>query len=204
MSLRSSAPHVLAAAVFIALAAAGCSSVSSQPQVAALPTGTATGGSPGASASADVQGSGSPSARASAVASTGGRPRERLDESPSEDEALQAPWNQCMTAHGAGRKGLGVAPSVEAAAQAACLHLDPLPPWQYDPANPKAMGFVQQVVACLHQHGVKYAQVVKTSGMIEIALGGPQNDPASIGSGLELIPTCDQQVLHANASGGSS
>jgi hypothetical protein len=92
-----------------------------------------------------------------------------------------------------------------AAAQAACANLVPLPPWQYDPANPQAMGFVQRVVACLHQHGIHYAQVVKPSGQgqIGIALGGPRNDQASITGGMQLIPTRDQQVLREKASSTS-
>jgi len=93
-----------------------------------------------------------------------------------------------------------------AAAQAAGAYLKPLPPWQYDPANPKAMGFVQRVVACLHQHGVKYAQVQNSPGEVEIGLtlGGPQNDQASISEGAQLIPVCDQQVLRENASSTSA
>jgi len=201
MTLRSSAPFVVAAA-FIAIATAGCSSGNHQAQVAALPTGAASGGSPSASASAGVPAS--------------SRPRERLDESTSQLEALAAPWNECIAAHGGNGKVSGkgtsgmsaatVQPAVEAAAEAACANLKPLPPWQYDPANPQAMGFVQHVVACLHQHGVKYAQVQNAPGQdqIEIALGGPQNDQASINAGLQLIPTCDQQVVRENASNSTS
>jgi hypothetical protein len=190
MSLRSSAPHAVAA-VFIAIAAVGCSSAGSQPQVAALPTSAASGNSPSASASA-----GTP---------TGGRPRERLDETPSQADALVAPWNQCMTAHGGSQKGKLATPAVQNAALAACTHLMPLPPWQEDPANPKALGFVQRVVACLHQHGVRYAQVQNPPGQgeIEIALGGPQNDQSSINDGLQLIPTCNQQALRETASSTS-
>lgn len=211
MTLRSPAPFVVAA-VFIAIAAAGCSSGSHQAQVAALPTSAASGGSPSASASAGAPAS----ASASAGVPASSRPRERLDESTSQLEALDAPWNKCLAAHGASGKVSGkgtsgmsaavVPPSVEAAAEAACANLKPLPPWQYDPANPQAMGFVQQVVACLHQHGVKYAQVQNPPGQgrIEIALGGPQNDQASIIEGLQLIPTCDQQVLRENASNSTS
>jgi hypothetical protein len=187
----SAPPARTVAAVFIAIAAVGCSSGSHQAQVAAVPASTA--------------GAESPSASASIGAATSSRPRERLDEGTSQIEALYASWNQCLAAHGAG-KGARVAQAVETAAQAACAHLQPLPPWQYDPANPKALGFVQQVVACLHQHGVKYAQVQNPPGQgrIEIALGGPQNDQASITGGLQLIPTCDQQVLHENAGNGTS
>jgi len=110
-----------------------------------------------------------------------------------------------MTAHGGSQKGKLATPAVENAALAACTHLMPLPPWQYDPANPKALGFVQQVVACLHQHGVRYAQVQKPpyQGQIEIALGGPQNDQASINDGLQLIPACNQQALRETASSTS-
>jgi hypothetical protein len=199
MSLRFSASHMVAG-VFIAVATVGCSSGSPQPQVAALPTSTASSGSPGASTAS----SGSPGASASASATTSSRPRERLDASPSQLEALYAPWNHCMDLHGGGKRDKPT-PAAETAAAAACLQVDPLPPWQYDPANPKAMGFVQRVVACLHQHGVRYAQVLNTpgEGRIDIALGGPQNDSASIGAGLDLIPTCDQQVLRENASSTS-
>jgi len=219
MSLRFSVPHVVAA-VFIAVAAAGCSSASTQPQVAALSASAASAGSP-ASASPGALASSSPGTSASAVTFTSSRPRERLDETPAQTEALYAPWDECMTAHGAGT-GAASTQATQAAAQgggpmgsidnfphatqadrAACLHLEPLPPWQYDPANPKAMGFVQRVVACLHQHGVQYAQVVPTSGRIEIALGGPQNNGASVGAGLQLVPTCDQQVLRENVSSTS-
>jgi hypothetical protein len=187
MPLRFRAPLVAAA---IAIAAAGCSSSGHQPQVAALPTSTASGGSPSTSGSASV--------------ASGSRPRERLDESTSQLEALDAPWNQCLDAHGGGKSDRPTQ-AIETAAQAACAHLEPLPPWQYDPSNPQAMGFVQRVVACLHQHGVQYAQVENPPGQgrIEIALGGPQNDQASTSEGLQLIPTCDQQVLRENASSTS-
>jgi len=190
MPLRSRSPLAVIAAVFIAIAAVGCSSASHQSQVAALPTSAASGGSPSTSASAGAPAS--------------SQPRERLDESTSQIEALYAPWNQCITAHGAG-KGAKPTQAVETAAQAACTQLKPLPPWQYDPANPKAMGFVQRVVACLHQDGVHYAQVQNPPGQgrIEIALGGPQNDQASISEGLQLIPACDQQVLRGNAGGAT-
>jgi len=71
------------------------------------------------------------------------------------------------------------------------------------PGQPEGDGI--RAVACLHQHGVQYAQVVPVSGQgqIEIALGGPQNSGASVGAGLQLIPTCDQQVLRENVSSTS-
>ena len=175
-----------ALALVLVVAAAACSAAGHSPRVAVLPTSTARRS--GATAT-------------SAVPSTGAtaRPREQLDESPSQLQALLEPYDQCLAAHGGKRKSGPTSPAAEAAAEAACINLDPLPPWQYDPANPKAMGFVQQVVACLHQHGVRYAQVTDPPGqdMIEIALGGPQNDQTSISKGMDLIPTCNQQVLQA-------
>ena len=196
MTPRSRSSLLAGATVVVALAATGCSSGTHQPQVASVATIAASGGSASA---------GSPSTSASSAGATSSRPRERLDATASQLQAVEAPWNQCLTAHGAGRKDKPTQ-AVETAAQAACAHLQPLPPWQYDPANPQAMGFVEQVVACLHQHGVKYAQVQNPPGQgrIEIALGGPQNDSASVGAGLELIPTCDQQVLRENASYSTS
>ena len=196
MTPRSRSSLLAGATVVVALAATGCSSGTHQPQVASVATIPASGGSVSA---------GSPSISASSAGATSSRPRERLDATASQLQAVEAPWDQCLTAHGAGRKDKPTQ-AVETAAQAACAHLQPLPPWQYDPANPQAMGFVEQVVACLHQHGVKYAQVQNPPGQgrIEIALGGPQNDSASVGAGLELIPTCDQQVLRENASYSTS
>ncbi len=205
MHLRSRVPLMVTVAAVAAIAAAGCSSGSSQPQVAALPA-SATSGAPSGTSAA----SGTPSGTsASAGAPASSLPRERLDESAAQLQALYAPWGQCLAAHGAGKSARPTV-AVENAAQAACAPEQPLPPWQYDPANPKAMGFVQQVVACLHQHGVRYAQVETPSemqnqsgqgGRIGIALGGPQNDQPSIINGMNLIPTCDQQVLRESAGG---
>ena len=189
------APHrlVLAAlALVVVVAAAACSAGGHSPPVAALPTSTA--GRAGATSPATA----TPSVPSTAVTA---RPREQLDESPSQIQALLEPYNQCVAAHGGKGTSGSTSPAAEAAAEAACINFDPLPPWQYDPANPKAMGFVQQVVACLHQHGVHFAQVTDPPGQdrIEIALGGPQNDQTSISKGMDLIPTCNQQVLQAGA-----
>jgi hypothetical protein len=196
MSRFSRAPFLLT--VFIAFAAVGCSSGSHQPQVAALPA--SAGPSSAAQTSTASDGTGGTSASAGASASS--RPRERLDETPAQIDALYAPWNQCLAAHGAKAHTAQAGP----AARAACVNLQPLPPWQYDPANPNALGFVQRVVACLHQHGVQYAQVQNSPGddRIAIALGGPQNDQTSISRGLQLIPVCNEQVLHADAGSTSS
>lgn len=183
---------VLAALALVAVAAASCSAGGHGPQVAELPASTP--GQAGATGPATATRSVPPSGATA-------RPREQLDESPSQLQALLAPYDQCLAAHGGKGNSGPITPTAEAAAEAACINFDPLPPWQYDPANPKAMGFVQQVVACLHQHGVRFAQVTDPPGQdrIEIALGGPQNDQTSISKGMNLIPTCNQQVLQAGA-----
>ncbi len=136
------------------------------------------------------------------------RPREQLDESNSQLNALYAPYYQCLSQHQSAalvREYRARHIHTEAwkmvgpAGLRACLPYKPLPPWQYDPANPKALGFVEQVVACLHRHGVLYAQVTdsRSSSAIGIALGGAQNDQRSVSLGLQDIPICDQEVLQA-------
>lgn len=192
MSPRSRSSLLAGATVLVAVAAVGCSSGTHQPQVASVSTIDVSGGSASG---------GSPNTSTSSGAAKSTRPRERLDETASQTAALNAPYIQCIAAHG------GKTHRTQAeynAAQAACVNLEPLPPWQYDPANPQALGFVEKVVACLHQHGVKYAQVTNAPGMVEIALGGPQNDSASISGGMQLIPTCNQQVLRNNPSYNTS
>lgn len=184
----------IAATVLLSVIAAGCSSSSDQPQVASLPTTTI--------AIAPTVTRHSTSVSTSTSTSTGSRPRERLDESPAQDEALYAPWNECLDTHGAGKADRPTQ-SAETAAQAACAYLKPLPPWQLDPANPKALGFVQHIVACLHQHGVRYAQVKLGDGW-GYELGGPQNDQTSINKGLQLGPTCDQQAQREDPSASTS
>lgn len=136
------------------------------------------------------------------------RPREQLDASSSQLQALYVPYDRCLAQHVTPSEAerfanhhIHIPPYKMAgpAALRACLPYKPLPPWQYDPSNPKALGFVEQVVVCLHQSGIRYAQVINRPGVdeIEIALGGPHNDTSSISEGMNDIPICDQKVLKA-------
>ncbi|MCM4082124.1 hypothetical protein [Paractinoplanes hotanensis] len=132
------------------------------------------------------------------------RPRERLDTTPEEYEAMLVPYNKCMKEHGGivkGNPGAGGAPrpatkaemdKTEDANRICEPQFLPLPPWEKDPANPEARDFARDVVACLKEKGVKYVAV--SDDGISIALGGDQNDSRSIRLGLELAPECERQV----------
>ena len=132
------------------------------------------------------------------------RPRERLDTTPEEFEAMLGPYNKCMKENGGfvkgeGGSGSGLRPATKAesdkaeAANRICEpQFMPLPPWEKDPANPEARDFVRDVVACLKDKGVKYVAVADDG--ISLSLGGDQNDSRSIRMGMELAPECERQV----------
>ena len=133
------------------------------------------------------------------------RPRERLDTTSEEFEAMLAPYNKCMGEHGGLFKGKGAAgPPVakpasqkdeakyEAANKICEPQYYPLPPWEKDPANPEARDFAVATVKCLKAKGVKYVEV--SDDGISIALGGDQNDPRSISMGMDLIPECERKI----------
>jgi hypothetical protein len=188
---------VVAACTVIAAAAAGCGSSGGQ-SAAAVPTAT-TSSRPAQHVHAIVT---HRRARSKLPPAPRSRPREQLDESSSQLQALDAPYDQCLAAHAPHSSHYRDVPRYKLAGPAAmraCLPYKPLPPWQYDSANPKALGFVEKVVACLHQHGVRYAQVTNPAGAgrIEIALGGAGNDQTSILKGMTDIPVCDQLVLRS-------
>ncbi|MEV5714714.1 hypothetical protein AB0L41_12510 [Amycolatopsis mediterranei] len=138
-----------------------------------------------------------------------GRPRERLDMTNEDLEALNAPYLACLTQNGSpkGRKGSpGSGPSAapvdgqtdqqaEEKAEAACLSKSPLPPWELDSSNPHAADFVHAVVQCLRGKGVRYVDEEPPQGDREIySFGGPQNDAASISKGMSLAPECEKEV----------
>ncbi|MGI5499597.1 hypothetical protein [Lentzea sp. CA-135723] len=128
------------------------------------------------------------------------RPRERLDMTPEDIEALQAPHDQCMAEQGLDRKGRAAEPGRPQPtkeeldrALKACEHKDPLPPWEKDATNPEALDFANRVVQCLRGKGVRYVEVHNEPGAatISYALGGPNNDAASISLGLEHAKECE-------------
>jgi hypothetical protein len=139
-------------------------------------------------------------ASASASPSAGPqRPRERIDMTSDERDALQVPYHKCLKSHGlsdldakkaedAGKTG---GPAADAARYCE-EHYLPLPPWEQDPANPEARDFAVAVVKCLKSKGVKKVEV--DADGISIALGGDDNDPRSISMGLDLEPQCERQV----------
>jgi hypothetical protein len=181
----------------VALAAAvvvlgGCSTPPEQePNVATLET---TGSSP----------------TATSEAPTPSRPRERLDMTPEELDALYRAHSTCLAENGydTGKgEGGGGSPvegrvpdeSKRPAAEAACLHLDPLPPWEYDVANPESADFVHTLVRCLRDKGVRYVEESSLEAGADrrgVSLGGPDNDSESISKGLELIPTCEKELTN--------
>ncbi|MCA2219479.1 hypothetical protein [Jidongwangia harbinensis] len=164
------------------------------------------GGKQAAGKEAQVATLSSPTAKASAAPKPQ-RPRERLDTTPEDFEAMLGPYNKCLEEHGGIVRGKGPANGAprpatkkETAkhdkANRICepLHY-PLPPWEKDPANPEARDFGRAVVKCLKEKGVKYVEVAE-DGMSP-ALGGDQNDPRSISMGLELAPECEREVAAA-------
>ncbi|SNY26190.1 hypothetical protein [Paractinoplanes atraurantiacus] len=153
----------------------------------------------------------SPSASASVKASPKAqRPRERLDTTAEEFEALLGPYNKCMYDHGGMVKGSTIAQErkkaeagpagvsgtqtekFEAANKICEPQYYPLPPWEKDPANPEAKDFARATVKCLKQKGVEYVEISEDG--LSIALGGDQNDPKSISMGLDLIPGCERDI----------
>jgi hypothetical protein len=123
------------------------------------------------------------------------RPRERLDMTPEEKDQLFTTYNQCLADHGVDKRAMDEKSA--GPAEAACLGKKPLPPWEYDTANPESADFTHKVVLCLRQKGVKYVEdepAAPGSDRTSIALGGKDNDSASISKGLDLIPVCEKEL----------
>jgi hypothetical protein len=134
------------------------------------------------------------------------RPRERLDGTPEEFEAMLGPYNKCLKANGGlpkqewykegetpDRKKIEDLAEKATAADRVCNPLYyPLPPWEKDPANPEAKDFARDVVKCLKRKGVKVVEV-GTNG-VDVELGGKQNDMPSVRKGLDLMPECEREA----------
>jgi hypothetical protein len=150
-----------------------------------------------------------PSTTVSSSAPPPSRPRERLDMTNDEINELWTAHDQCLSEHGLAKGrpsgGTGLAPApppgpgVEAAAEAACLGTKPLPPWEYDTANPESADFVHAVVRCLRNKGVRYVEESPTTPGEDrrgVSFGGPNNDSDSISKGLNLIGTCEKETAN--------
>ncbi|MGW6442559.1 hypothetical protein [Lentzea sp. NPDC055074] len=160
---------------------AACGTPEAQPQVASIST--------------------PPSSAAPTSAQQEQRPRERLDMTPEDLEALTVPYDQCLASFGLDKKGRAAEgsgrpqPTKEELDKAlqACESKSPLPPWEKDATNPEAVDFANRVVQCLRGKGVRYVEVHNEPGstMVSYALGGPNNDAASISLGLEHAKECE-------------
>lgn len=136
------------------------------------------------------------------------RPRERLDTTSEEFEAMLGPYNKCLKEHGfdqtkakraadASKVGVSAEAGPEAKKKDAAYRLCesqfyPLPPWEKDPSNPEARDFALAVVKCLKAKGIEYVEV--SDDGISIALGGDQNDSRSITRGMDLMPECERKA----------
>ena len=139
--------------------------------------------------------------------------RLRLDMSDEEGVDAWKPRDRCLAdhspaLHGApgGEGGDGASASVgdpakAAEAEALCLRVAPLPPWEFDAQNPDALRFAQGVVDCLHDRGVREVEITEADefGRINIAFGGETNDATSISLGMQYVDSCV-----ASESNGSS
>ena len=133
-----------------------------------------------------------------------GQPRERLDMTNDEINALYQQYSQCLSANGltkgratggSGSSPVVVSPDVESRARAACKSKDPLPPWELDANNPHGADFVHAVVQCLRAKGVRYVdEGPPQDGRYVFSFGGADNDSDSISKGLEYTPNCEKQV----------
>lgn len=163
---------------------AACGSHPSTPQ-ASVPT-LATSATSGASAAPSGTGGSDPDA---------GRPRERLDMTNDELNALNTAYTQCLTANGWTKQRSDTDPALTAKAEAACVSKNPLPPWELDASNPHAGDFVHAVVQCLRGKGVRYVdEEPPQGGRYSLSFGGTQNDSSSISKGLDLTPACEKEV----------
>lgn len=158
-------------------------------------------------ATLETTGSAPPSVSASSgTTPTASRPRERLDMTNDELNEMYEAYSRCLADNGydtgkGGGGGAEVAPAVpdeskRVAAETACLNKNPLPPWEYDTANPESADFVHALVQCLRDKGVRLVEESPLNpgdDRRSIALGGPDNDQDSITKGLDLIPTCEKE-----------
>jgi hypothetical protein len=138
---------------------------------------------------------GSASRAAAATSADAGRPRERIDMTNEEIDALDGAYNQCLAANGYDKRSNGTDQAAETKAAAACESKDPLPPWELDANNPHGADFVHAVVLCLRAKGVRYvSEEPPEGGRYVFSFGGPGNDSDSITKGLEYTPGCEKQV----------
>jgi hypothetical protein len=130
--------------------------------------------------------------------------RLRLDMSDEEEADAWKPRDRCLADHTGAPEGApaggdddvsagaGGDPAKAAEAEALCLRVAPLPPWELDAHNPDALRFAQRMVDCLHDHGVREVEITEADdfGRINLAFGGETNDATSISLGLQYADSC--------------
>ncbi|MEV4706347.1 hypothetical protein [Actinoplanes sp. NPDC049316] len=182
MAYKRRPRHAVVVMAAVMLAGSACSSAASTTDSPRVATLASTGSTPSASASA------------------ASRPRERLDTTAEEFEAMLKPYDNCLKEHGAkprgewgGKRPTGAQLNKLEAADKICNPLFyPLPPWEKDPANPEAKDFARDVVKCLKEKGIRYVEVGDNG--LDIMLGGDQNDQESITKGMDKAPDCEREV----------
>ncbi|PPF47200.1 hypothetical protein C5B85_02700 [Pseudoclavibacter sp. AY1F1] len=155
-----------------------------------------------------------PTEAADALIAEYGEPvRLRLDMSDEEQTDAWKARDRCLEDHtdapqdapvggdGSVTGSDGGDPAKAAEAEALCLRVAPLPPWELDVQNPDALRFAQGVVDCLHDRGVREVEIAEADqfGRINIAFGGETNDATSISLGMQYVDACV-----ASESGGST
>ena len=141
--------------------------------------------------------------------------RQRLDMTDEEALAAWAPRDRCVADHtdapqatpeegdstGSSSAAAAGDPEKAAEAEAICLPLAPLPAWEMDAKNPDAPRFMQLVVDCLREHGVREVEVGEPDsfGGLSIALGGENNDSSSISLGMQYADGCMASVSDGGA-----
>lgn len=105
---------------------------------------------------------------------------------------MQQVWLRCLDEHGITKRDMDRDPS----AKAVCLPKEPLPPWEYDAANPESSDFVHRMVQCLRQKGVKEVDEVPAGGgeSGNTVSFGKSGDSDSISKGLALTPVCEKEL----------
>jgi len=139
-----------------------------------------------------------PPAPSTATKADSPRPRERLDMTPADLDELGKPYMQCLVDHGYDpHDKLKMPPADMAKAETDCLGKKPLPPWEYDTANPESLDFIHKLVLCLRGKGVKYVDEVPPEPGADrnmFSFGGANNDSDSITKGLNLTPVCEKEL----------
>ncbi|PPF78470.1 hypothetical protein [Pseudoclavibacter sp. Z016] len=139
------------------------------------------------------------------IAEYGEPVRLRLDMSDEEEADAWKARDRCLEDHtdapqdapvGGGGDSVSASdggdPVKAAEAEALCLRVAPLPPWELDVQNPDALRFAQGVVDCLHDRGVREVEIAEADqfGRINIAFGGETNDATSISLGMQYVDAC--------------